>query len=107
MRQKNGCIGLRSYTMRETLCYLKVEHEELEVESITNDVINHAYIMKPPLTQTDWVWRASRLVNKWKFKKSRLPGKGMETLSFSYISPYVFLPSDFFCVICFYSKPML
>ena len=29
-----------------------------------NDLINHAYVMKPPRIQKDWVWKALRLVNQ-------------------------------------------
>ena len=44
--------------------------------TIVNDLINHAYIMKPPLkTLKDKVQRASGLVNQWRFRRSGLEGR--------------------------------
>ena len=46
---------------------------------MANDLLNHAYVMKPPLkTQKDGVQRASGLMNIWRLCEIAVPGNGMD-----------------------------
>lgn len=46
--------------------WLPGREEELDVESITDDFINHISVMKPPRNPKDRVQKASELVNPWR-----------------------------------------
>lgn len=49
----------------------------MKVKLITkaSDLVNHAYVMRPPeKKQKNKVWKASRLLNVWRFLEGGAPG---------------------------------
>ena len=46
---------------------------------ITNDLINHAYVIKPPWKAKESVWRASGLVNTWTAREIDTFRESMDT----------------------------
>ena len=73
---------------------------------LANDLINHDFVMKLPLRpKKDRVWRASRLVNTWRYWESGALEEGMgAACPFPRTSPCASLAVDSYPLISFYNK---